>query len=122
MQWSSLIINSPITNIAPSDNSNIQFQHHFHQLKELSEEEIVFLGSSAPNKSCILDPIPTSLVKSSLPILPPIFKRMVNSSRSTGHFPSPWKPPSSCPNLKYQISIPSSPTIVLLAIFLSSLR
>ena len=51
------------SSVMPSDNWNIQFQLAFHQFKELSEEEIVFLVASAPNKSCTLDPIPTSLVK-----------------------------------------------------------
>ena len=83
--------NTSSSSITPSDNSNIQFQYPFHQFKELSEEEIVSLVSSAPNKSCILDPIPTSLVKSSLPNLAPILTKIVNGSLFTGHFPSPWK-------------------------------
>ena len=51
------------SSVIPSDNSNIESQHTFHQVKDLSEEEIVSLVSSAPNSSCIIDPIPTSLVK-----------------------------------------------------------
>ena len=88
------------SSVTPSDNSNSESQHTFHQFKELSEEEIVSLVSSAPNKSCILDPIPASLVKSSLPILAPILTKIVNGSLSTGHFPSPWKRAIILPKLK----------------------
>ena len=83
--------NASSSSVIPSDNSNIKSEHTFHQFKELSEEEIVSLVSNAPNKSCILDPIPVSLVKSSLPILAPILTKIVKGSFSTGHFPSPWK-------------------------------
>ena len=88
------------SSVTPSDNSNSESQHTFHQFKELSEEEIVSLVSSAPNKSYILDPIPASLVKSSLPILAPILTKIVNVSLSTGHFPSPWKRAIILPKLK----------------------
>ena len=71
-----------------------------HQFKELSEEEIVSFVASAPNKSCTLGPIPTSLVKSSLPILAPILTKIVNSSLSTSHIPSPWKRAIFLPKLK----------------------
>ena len=88
------------SSIPPSDNSTPRKQHPFHQFNELSEEEIVSLVSSAPNKSCGLDPIPTSLVKSSLPILSPILRKIVNKSLSTGYFPSPWKRAIILPKLK----------------------
>ena len=117
---STIDLNASSSSVTPSDNSNIEFQHTFYQFKELSEEEIVSLVSSAPNKSCILDPIPASLVKSSLPIVAPILTKIVNGSLSTGHFLLAGSAPSSCPNLKDQILIPSSLTIVHLAIFLIS--
>ena len=58
------------------------------QITSLSEEEIVSLVSSAPNKT------------SSPHILAPILKKIVNSSLSTDHFPFPWKRAIILPKLK----------------------
>ena len=41
-----------------------------------------------PSKSCSLDPMPTWLVKQYLPVLMPILTKIVNSSLSSGSFPS----------------------------------
>ena len=70
------------------------------QFNKLSEEEIVSFVSSAPNKSSVFDLIPTSLVKSSLQILVPILRKIVNKSLSTGDFPSPWKRAIILPKLQ----------------------
>ena len=42
----STIDSNTSASVTPSDNSNIESQHTFHQFKELSEEEIVFAPSA----------------------------------------------------------------------------
>ena len=46
---------------------------------------------SSAKKSCLLDPIPTTLLVEHLNELLPSITRMINLSLSTGHFPYSWK-------------------------------
>jgi len=56
--------------------------------------------SQSPNKHCVLDPIPTWLVKALKLTMPRIFVKLVNSSITTGIFPSSEKHAITTPVIK----------------------
>ena len=49
------------------------------------------LTASAPTKSCIINPLPTSVVEECLDELSPTISSTVNLSLEQGHFPDAWK-------------------------------
>lgn len=77
---------SPLT--APPD---------FSMFPPVTEEEIIKLVQSCPNKQCGLDVLPTSLLKHCRFALAPVLARIVNLSLSTGEF---------CSHLKKSIVTP----------------
>ena len=54
----------------------------------LSDSEVLKLIKKSRKKSCPLDPMPTSLVVGCADVLLPVIKSMINSSLSSGYFPS----------------------------------
>ncbi|XP_046564906.1 uncharacterized protein LOC124273676 [Haliotis rubra] len=65
-----------------------------------TEAEIVKLVSKSPTKSCILDPIPTWLLKNSLDTFAPILTSVVNKSLQEGMMPDTLKNGVVTPLLK----------------------
>ena len=65
-----------------------------------TEEEVEKIILSASKSSCKLDPVPTSLIRSVLPALLPVITMIVNTSLSTGSFPSDLKSALVKPLLK----------------------
>ena len=57
---------------------------------------------TAPNKTCDLDPIPTSLLKSISDTISPVIMKIINASLSTGSMPSAYKTAIVKPLLKKQ--------------------
>ena len=53
-----------------------------------------------PTTSCVLDPLPTHLLKTNVDILSPVITRIVNLSLTTGKFPSSQKSSIITPFLK----------------------
>ena len=51
----------------------------FTNFRELSDQDIVSMVKSAPCKTCEADPIPTMLLKSSIEILGPTLRKLINS-------------------------------------------
>ena len=74
--------------------------HPFSNFTPLTEEEINKLISSSPKKSCILDPMPTSLVMECMDVLLPIITKMVNLSLESGRCADDWKSAVVLPLLK----------------------
>ena len=66
----------------------------------LTESDVSALIKKSAKKSCLLDPMPTSLVVGCLDVLLPVITRIVNSSLSSGYFPAEWKEALVCPLLK----------------------
>ena len=66
----------------------------------VTEEEIRKLVVESPTKTCILDPIPTSLTKECLSDLLPLITRIVNSSLCSGVVPLQFKQAVVTPLLK----------------------
>ena len=91
--------NSVSHNLVPDDKPVMDTSRILHSFKSLSESEVYNLIQRLAKKSCILDPMPTSLVCNSLDLLPVITK-MVNTSLSTAYFPSGWKEAIVKPLLK----------------------
>ena len=90
----------------PSDHSDIHipppgeittFLTAFQQVREHDIERII---RSCGNKSCDLDPLPTSLVKTALPQLLPVITSIINGSIASGIFPAPYKHALVTPLLK----------------------
>ena len=57
----------------------------------LSEDDVRMLIAKFKSTSCCLDPIPTTLVKSSIEPLIPVVTRIINNSLESGIFPEKWK-------------------------------
>ena len=68
----------------------------------VSVEEITKLVTSMTNKSCELDPLPTSFVKEAIGTLAPIITDIVNGSLTSGVFPYCYKEALVTPLLKKQ--------------------
>ena len=63
----------------------------FSEFELLSANDVQAIILSSAKKSCLLDPIPTTLLVEHLNELLPSITRMINLSLSTGHFPDSWK-------------------------------
>ena len=67
---------------------------------KVSEKEVHDLVSRLPAKHCILDPVPTWLLKKTVHIVTPLLYRMCNSSLESGQFPAVCKKAVVYPRLK----------------------
>ena len=65
-----------------------------------TESEIAAIIKKASKASCLLDPVPTSLVNCLIPVLAPHITDIVNASLSSGKFPSNLKSAIVCPLIK----------------------
>ena len=72
----------------------------FHQFTPIDENSLLKIILSGNSKSCRLDPMPTFLLKSTLPILLPTICSIVNQSLSTGVVPNSLKKAAVAPLLK----------------------
>ena len=81
----------------PIYNKNLKPLNAFN---EMSESEVYQLIQTSAKKSCTKDPLPTSLVMSSLDELLPSITRIVNCSMTLGHLPTKWKATLVDPRLK----------------------
>ena len=59
----------------------------FPEFRSVTNEELLDVIKKCPNKSCVLDPMPTWLVKQHIDILLPTLCRIVNTSLISGMFP-----------------------------------
>ena len=69
-------------------------------LHPLTENDVWALIQTSDEKSCLTDPMPTSLVVGCHDVLLPIITRIVNSSLSSGYFPGEWREALVNPLLK----------------------
>ena len=81
----------------PESSSTMAF------FKSVTVVEVTKLVTSMTNKSCELDPMPTSFVKVAVGALAPIITRIVNGSLMSGVFPSCYKEALVTPLLKKPI-------------------
>ena len=59
--------------------------------RPLSEGDVRKLIERFPEKTCILDPMPTSLVINCIDVLLPVITKIINLSLGSGSFASNWK-------------------------------
>ena len=76
------------------------YKNKFVSFQTMSEEEVLKIIKSTPNKSCDLDPIPTSLVLDCISVLLTPISNIVNYSLQEGSFPSCFKTAHVTPFLK----------------------
>ena len=78
------------------DNDGPVFDH----FSLVTEEDVYALLKDMPNKSCILDPLPTDLVKQCAENLVPLITRIINESLLSGSVPSKLKEAVVVPIIK----------------------
>ena len=66
--------------------TNFQTNCRMNKFTLVFHSDVKEIVSSAPAKSCKLDPIPTSLLKEHIEVLAPIISNITNSSFKTGIF------------------------------------
>ena len=66
----------------------------------VTEEEVKIIISKSPAKSCILDPVPTVVMKQCIDDIVPVITAVINASLRTGVFPSQFKRAVVTPLLK----------------------
>ena len=76
------------------------YKNKFVSFRTMSEEEVLKIIKSTPNKSCDLHPIPTSLVLECITVLLTPITNIVNYSLQEGSFPSCFKTAHVTPLLK----------------------
>ena len=72
----------------------------FDTLCPVTVKEICKTTMCCPTTSCVLDPLPTQLLKTNVDILSPVITRIVNLSLTTGKCPSSQKSAIITPLLK----------------------
>ena len=77
--------------LVPPDKPVVDSNVILHSLWNLSEQGIYDLIQKSAKKSCVLDPLPTTLVCDSLDILLPVITKLINTSLATSYFPTEWK-------------------------------
>ena len=90
-------------------DNDVQFSNDencLYDFKAVSESDIEKIIKKSASKSCILDPIPTHLVKQCLDVLVPVITRIVNKSFSTATVPTSFKLAAITPILKKANLIP----------------
>ena len=91
----SICTDSPVPNV-PSNATHCSFL----TFESVTIEQVRKLITGSPNKTCDLDPIPTSLVKQEVDSLAPIITAIINKSLACGEFPHTYKSAIVSPLLK----------------------
>ena len=70
------------------------------EFREMSEDQVKKLLNTSGMKSCMLDPMPASMLKNCIDILLPVFTKIINLSLETGSVPKSLKQAIIKPKLK----------------------
>ena len=83
------------------DDPEFNSEHEkLSNFKELTQEDVHQLIRASTKKTCMLDPMPTSLLTNCLEEILPVITSMINSSLSLGYVPIEWKAALVDPRLK----------------------
>ena len=82
------------------DVCTADFTNQMSAFRCVTVDEVHELVKKSPNKSCMLDPLPTWLIKQHINVLLPILSRIVNMSLLSGEFPDAFKKAVITPILK----------------------
>ena len=77
--------------------SDVPFIERFNTLRQSDVRKLI---ESTSKKSCLLDPMPTTLVISCIDVLLPVITKIINSSLQSGVFAVQWKCALVSPLLK----------------------
>ena len=88
-----IVVNQPEVQVQPP-------HARFERFSNLTEDNVQHIIMSSSNATCVLDPIPTWLVKSCSDVLTPVITQMLNLSLLEGHVPISWKNAVVKPMLK----------------------
>lgn len=84
-------ISQPDRDLVPLDKPVVDANVTLRSFRNLSEQNIYDLIQKSAKKSCVLDPLPTTLTCDSLDVLLPVITKLVNTSLTTAYFPTEWK-------------------------------
>ena len=97
----SIMLQLKPTTDCPIDNRYIEMgfltQNHLNEFDEVRKEEVLKLLTTAPAKSCGLDPFPSILLVRHCHEIVPIITQIVNASLTHGEFSSQLKTALVCP-------------------------
>ncbi len=79
----STVSNTLVSSIAPKDKLQC--------FTTIGQEELNKLITASKPTTCLLDPVPTKLLKELLPVAEKPLLNIINSSLSLGHVPKPFK-------------------------------
>ena len=99
------ILSEDIRALLPDDQVLPDSYTTLDHFKQLSEDEVRTLVSSASKKHCALDPMPSSLVSDCLDVLLPVITKIINSSLVHGYFLQDWKEALVKPLLKKSVLV-----------------
>ena len=74
--------------LLPPDKPVVDSNVILCSFRNLSEQDIYNLIQKSAKKSCMLDPLPTTLVCDSLDVLLPVITKLVKTSLATSYFPT----------------------------------
>ncbi len=86
-------IKNIITNVdsTASSTSFIAPKEKLHCFTTTGQDELKKLNTASKLTTCLLDPVPTKLLKEMLPVAEEPLLNIINSSLSLGHVPKPFK-------------------------------
>ncbi len=88
-------IRNTITNVDSTASSTsasfIAPKEKLHCFTTIGQDELNKLITASKPTTCLLDPVPTKLLKELLPVLEEPLLNIINSSLSLGHVPKPFK-------------------------------
>ena len=96
----SWLMTSAITRPIDPGAGDVRSRVPLSSLHPLTESDVCALIQKSAEKSCLMDPMPTSLVVDCLDVLLPVITCIVNSSLSSGYFPALWREALVNPILK----------------------
>ncbi len=86
-------IRNKTTNVdsTASSTSFNRTQKKLHCFTTIGQDELNKLITASKPTTCLLDPVPTKLLKELLPVAEEPLLNIINSSLSLGHIPKPFK-------------------------------
>ena len=93
-------ISQPDRDLVPPDKPVVDANVTLRSFRNLSEQNVYDLIQKSAKKSCVRDPLPTTLACDSLDVLLPVITKLVNTSLTTAYFPTEWKQAIVNPLLK----------------------
>lgn len=102
------LLSSSYPPLPPWINDPCEISSKLSEFIPVNEQTVIDIIHKSKSSSCLLDPLPTTLVKVCLPSLAPLITNIINTSLSTGTVPHTLKTASVTPILKKPGADPSN--------------